>query len=304
MIPCQSQKWCSRHCRVKHNLDAQYTQEAQRWHLPAVDAYVGAASIDVISTSQFVAFLNNLNYRPRPVYLSYSAFTPGLLKMNGDFYRGSQAPAFILLNLYPIDQHWPMLEDSEAMQELAKQYRPVLSEKGFVLFERQAGTSAVPSQPRQPAGLQTGSARSRVDFGTEIPVTDPTAWHLLSVHTRPTLAGKLRDIAVRQVPIYIIARLEDGTQVRRRLIPAMAETNFLLDPYVDNTSDFVHLYHGAARKRVRSFKLEVDSWKPNLWMQPQIEVDLTSCPPMIAHPVTESELQSLLDPRLMQEPPE
>ena len=55
--------------------------------LPKIAQKVGDGLIDVFNYRQGAALLNNLNYHPRPVIQSYSAYTRDLLRANLDFYR-------------------------------------------------------------------------------------------------------------------------------------------------------------------------------------------------------------------------
>ena len=83
-----------------------------------------------------------------PVFQSYSAYTERLLQMNTQFFEGDQAPQFVLFRAEAIDGRFPMLEDSGVMLELLRRYRPVLTEKTFLLMqrrgERKVGGAAQP----------------------------------------------------------------------------------------------------------------------------------------------------------------
>ena len=103
---------------LKSDLEIQQVQREQAFTLPLIKARVREASVDVISCDQSVLFLNKMNWKPRPVFQSYTAYTPFLLEANAQFYRSDNAPEFVLFKLQPIDNRFPPLEDGLALLEI------------------------------------------------------------------------------------------------------------------------------------------------------------------------------------------
>ncbi|MGH7304838.1 MAG: hypothetical protein ACRELZ_16250, partial [Candidatus Rokuibacteriota bacterium] len=69
-------------------------------------------STDVISYRQQVMFSSGLQWRPRPIFQSYAAYTPEILRLNAASYEGPAAPENVLLQLETIDGRFPSLDDS------------------------------------------------------------------------------------------------------------------------------------------------------------------------------------------------
>jgi hypothetical protein len=82
---------------------------------PLPDAVRG--TVDIYPDKQSVALAYPLEFRPRPVFQSYMAYSPRLARANADFLLDAAAPEWILFRIAPIDQHlrdrrfapWPLL---------------------------------------------------------------------------------------------------------------------------------------------------------------------------------------------------
>jgi hypothetical protein len=86
--------------------------------LPALDG-----SVDVYPTEQAMVLAHGLQYRPRPVFQSYMAYTPALEAANAAALRGPAAPDWVLFHLRPIDGRLPALDDAASWPELLARYR-------------------------------------------------------------------------------------------------------------------------------------------------------------------------------------
>ena len=83
---------------------------------------IGSQTIDVLNFSQDEVLREHLNYRPRPVFQSYSAYTPALLRRNLQFYEKKKAPRFIFARLQSVDERYPAQDDSLLLEELPRRY--------------------------------------------------------------------------------------------------------------------------------------------------------------------------------------
>jgi hypothetical protein len=227
---------------------AERAARATEWALPNVAARVGREPVDQLSCSQDVLLLNGLNYRPRPAFQSYSAYTPALLAANAAFYRRERAPTYVLWRLEPIDDHPPALEDGPALLEIFRRYRLVQSEKGFLLLQRRPG----PSDPVPGRVLWQQS----LDFGEELDLSDlPAVPQLVTIEVRDSLHGKVRKALYHPPLLSLRVTTADGRRHTFRLVPAMSAAGFLLNPLLRSDEDVAKLYRGQALPRVRSFSV-------------------------------------------------
>jgi hypothetical protein len=243
---------------LRFRLEELRAAEQQEFALPLVKARVGDAPVDVISYDQGVLLLNGLNWRPRPVFQSYSAYTPALLKANARFFRSDRAPEYVLLKLQAIDGRLPALEDGPALLELLRRYRPELVEKGYLLLQR-----------REPGGEEGPPAgevvlERRVRLGEEVDLRGlPGRFHTLSLRLEPSWRGRLRTFLFKSPEVRIAVRTADGQAHSYRLIPAMAEGEFILSPLLQGMDDFVNLYDGGPPGGNRVTALSLSTARPS-----------------------------------------
>jgi hypothetical protein len=235
---------------TRSRLDQERKRVADEWRLPRVRAAVGYGTIDQLSCEQGALLLNGLGrgWRPRPVFQSYSAYTPALLRANADHFRSPAAPSYVLFSMVPADDRLGATEDSLALLEILRRYHPVFVENHFVLLKR------VPAEDEVPAPEPGGDSRRTVRFGEEVSLPEGSGeYQVLALEFSPSARGLVRGFCYKRDPITIELRTASGQTLRRRVIPAMAEAGFLVNPLVDTTTDFLRLYEMGGGDRVVSF---------------------------------------------------
>jgi hypothetical protein len=219
--------------------------------MPQTRQLVGRDPIDIISVGQGVLFLNQLNYRPRPIFQGYSAYTPELAAMNRDFIVSSRGPQWVMLDLRAIDGRLPMSEDPLAMLQVIQTYHPRLSERGLLLMQRNASARAT-AKP-------LGEARGRLDEFVAVP-SRPGQALALSIDIEPTAWGRAAGALHRSPRLYIDLELGDGTQRIYRIVPGAARAGFLLSPLIENTQSLWDWLATDKSERVARLRLRGESW--------------------------------------------
>jgi hypothetical protein len=226
---------------------------AHEWALPELRRWVGEESVDLFSSAQGVVFLNRFNYEPRPLFQSYSAYTPDLLQRNATFYRSEGAPLFVLCRWQPIDGRFPALEDGAALLEIFQRYRLVAQEKGFLLLKRRSDYRV--GAVEHPILLQRTIA-----FDEEVRLDElGSAPKLLSLHLEDTLRGRITKALFRSPTLSLQINTTDGRSHSFRLIQGMVETSFLVDPLIRDHDDLAALYGGQPLPRIHSLSIHVEA---------------------------------------------
>ena len=234
---------------LRAGLEARKVANEKLQHLPGVQTRVGESTIDMISCWPGLLFANGLHYQPRPVFQSYTAYTPYLLEKNAGFFRGNEAPQFVLLKFAPIDSRLPLSEDGPAMLEIFRRYRPVLKEKDYLLLGKDS--RPVRSLPG------TVVLDQAVTFDDKIDLTRfPGRYLTLSLQIEFSLQGVLQNAVNTLTPILIELKLEGVKSPRLfRLIPGMTRTEFLLSPMLTSTADVVDFYQGDRGNQVQEIRV-------------------------------------------------
>ena len=202
--------------------------------LPLTQRLAGAGSVDLISYEQGRLFLNHLNYRPRPVIQSYSAYTPALAQLNAAHFLGPQRPDFVLFDpAETIDGRLPMMDDGAALLVVLTNYRALGRDGKYLLLQRRDH----PPRPPEPELLAERELRwgENVDltaFGSELLA--------FSLEVTPSAAGRLAGLLFQSLPPQIVLDAGDGER-RYRLVPGMLATPVLLSPHLRTSEDLLAL---------------------------------------------------------------
>ena len=116
--------------------------------LPAIQAAVGAGTVDVYDYRTGIAFLNGLELSARPIFQSYSAYTPSLEGWNLRFYQSERAPDFLLWSGDRVDNRYPGEDDAMLVASLPGHFDPVLSEGGYWLFKKRSPIGTAPQMKK------------------------------------------------------------------------------------------------------------------------------------------------------------
>jgi hypothetical protein len=233
-------------------LNAALSLQKQQFQCPHINAEVGDSTVDVFGDDQGIALLNDLNYHPRPVFQSYTAYTPLLIRANANFYRSGNAPSFVISRLSAIDDRLLTLDDSEALRVLLLGYDLVLEEKGYLLWKK----SALPrAATEEVAELET--KEMALDQAVLLPGGD--VWCVIDI--KESALGKLRSFLLKPAPLFISLTDKNDRSAVYRFLPSIARCGFILDPYLRSQSDMIGLKTRFAPKpeHVSSVTLVTDN---------------------------------------------
>jgi hypothetical protein len=200
--------------------------------LPNLSRMVGAEPVDMVTNTQVWALANSMNYAPRPVIQSIAAGSPNLRKMNLEHYLSpATTPRYALLQLGPIDNRHPWLEDAPLLLHLATQWRPLREEHGCVLLERNP-------KPRPDSWKKVSSSRSAA-WGKWVEVASaPETLFSLQVETARRTYGRLKRFLYQGSHCEITLRLDTGEEITNLFVPELATEGFLVSPYFPSAGHF------------------------------------------------------------------
>lgn len=220
--------------------------------LPNIQKTVGMSTVDLLSYSQGIIIANHLNYDPRPVFQSYTAYSENLQRINAMHFTGRKAPDFVMLDLQTIDNRLPTLDDALAILQILGHYRFVLQEKNYLLLKRIRGSPSEALVPRT-----NGSDITKASVGKPITLPAPQAgsasWARLFVHR--TLLGKLYSLAFRDPIVKVEIETSSGRTATYRLIRADAASGFMVGPVYFQNNDILSLYADAPADNIKTIKI-------------------------------------------------
>jgi len=235
--------------RVLHKLRRFERERREQWHalqtsikLPRIAQMVGSESVDLLMVDQGIVLGLGLDYRPRPVFQSYSAYTPELLRLNEAHFAGAAAPRFVILKLQPIDGRYPMQEDGLALAMLLKRYRPRFTEAGYLLLERS-------SLDASPITAPPTSAYRELRLGEPIQLPQSDSPLLIFADVQLSWLGRLRAFVLREPALGMNVQTHAGESLNFRLFRRGAQSGFVIAPLLLDARDWTRLPEANADRR-------------------------------------------------------
>lgn len=219
----------------------------QRYDLPSL-----TGGVDIYSANQAELLASRNRWQPRPVFQSYTAYTPWLAARNREFLRSADVPEHLLLRIEPIDGRLPALEDGASWATLVQRYRlRQQAGNGYLYLQRRPAAQA--SAPLAP------TLRLPAHLGQALLVPEGAAGWQASVEVRKSLRGQVWGLLYKAQPLRLGVELADGRHLDYRFVPGMAVEPIPLSPLVGDTDDFARLLRGEptffARNRVVAINL-------------------------------------------------
>lgn len=241
--------------RVTHLADtrAEYDIALARdlvlYDLPHTRLVVGDRSLDVFGHDQATAVYNKFNYTPRPVFQSYSAYTPELAKLNADFYRSDRAPEFVLLKLGSIDGRLPAMDDSAVLYLFTQRYKFILNEKFFQLWQKTGAPVNPAEAPRlvERRALPVGQSWSLAEHNQN------PLW--VKIDLQPTLLGRLRTFFYKPPMLHLAIEDTQGLTRTYRMPAPIGRAGFIINPIIEDLTAFTRFAINNPERTTRQITL-------------------------------------------------
>lgn len=213
-------------------------------------------STDIYSAGQMTLIASGNTWNPRPIFQSYSAYTPSLVRMNRDHLLSENRPDNILFRLDQLDTRLPTLEDGLSHPVLLSDY--VLTDfKGSYLYLRHRP----PNERKEIKTIKTYK-RDGILF-QKVLLPDYSGIVMAKFTFHKNLLGHIATFLFKTSQIEAELLLACGEERTYRLIPSMTQTDFILSPLIENTSEFATIFSDPkilSAKDVVSVKIRPDRW--------------------------------------------
>lgn len=189
---------------------------------------------DIYSYDQALLIASDNVWSPRPVFQSYSAYTPYLVNINRDHLLGASAPDNIFFKIQPIDERLPSLDDGPSWPILIEKYKFSRFHDEYLILEKRAIGYSVP-EPHE-------IFSKKHTFGEKVMVPASSELVYANIVIEPTVLGGVFSVMYKADQLVINMQLESGIRKSFRLVSSLAKAGFLLTPLVENTREFSLLY--------------------------------------------------------------
>lgn len=219
-------------------------------------------TVDIYPVELAALIASGNKWSPRPVFQSYSAYTPELAMVNARHLSGPRPPDNILFNVETIDNRYPSLDDGSSWPTLLAQYEftRVVADR-YLLLRKRAQRSPEPA--RIPVLSKRAHLGERVDTHSRGDII------YAEIEITPSLLGTVTNFFYKSTALKIVVDLSNGTKREHRFIPGEAASGFVLSPYVGNRDDFSAMLQGPetinALPSVDGFTIEDIPRESGLW---------------------------------------
>lgn len=176
--------------------------------------------------------------KPRPVFQSYSVYTPRLAELNAHFLQRDDAPPTLLWRVDPLAPNYATMEDPFIWPEALARYRYTGDAAGQLILSRKSSGSF--------RLIPLADVTTIVGASVEVP-RSRTGRIWLKMQIASTRVGQLRSILYRPAELHLIVETDDGAIVSSRLCVPILSCGFLLSPELKETSDFKNLIENDPR---------------------------------------------------------
>ena len=191
---------------------------------------------DVYPFSQTLALPPSLTCRPRPIFQSYSAYTPKLAEMNAAHLRSDRTADHIFFDVWTIDGRFAPQDDSLSWPELLTRYDITGMAGKYILMKKSV-------TPRQYQLSPISETIASFDEAIAVPsMMGGPVW--VRIDVRRSLWGNIVATLYRPPPVWLtVVTRSEGTEgmYSGRLLSAEARAGFLLSPVVENRQSFFAL---------------------------------------------------------------
>lgn len=204
---------------------------------------IGQKTVDILHNDISYIFFNKLNYNPRPVIQTYSAYTAELMQLNGRKYAGASAPDFVLFKLEPFREQNPFWADTDVNFELLKRYSVseqfTVGRDTLLLLQKNSTTERVENFVYR---LPT------IKLDQYIPLPQRSAPYRMVANAEYSVWGKLCRLLFQPPYMYCTIYYADGTQKEFRVIDKILKAGVIGNKRVTTQHELLTFYAYGGEK--------------------------------------------------------
>ncbi|MBF0487615.1 MAG: hypothetical protein HQK98_05580 [Nitrospirae bacterium] len=202
-------------------------QRLSAWYAlsPSTLELLGDHTVDIFTVDAALAGYYGLNWHPRPVFQSYSAYTAYLDQLNERFLSKPDAPEYLLYAPVGFDDKSAVLFEPATYRKILTGYRAAAKDGIFWILKRRENVG--------PA-REEAIASAAVPLGVRIPFNiDDRYYTFARVYVKYNVIGKILRVLYRAPGLYI-QFYQGGVPGKRYRFCFNAVNGINLNPFVNN----------------------------------------------------------------------
>lgn len=228
---------------------------------------IGTETVDVMPTEISLIHKHQLNYQPRPVVQSYSAYNEYLDSLNYKKYVSKNAPEYVVFQNSTIDNRTPFWDESITKKALLSNYHLVAVDTSFsnefieidTLKKIKLLLLQKNKEPLKMIKAKESSIKLELDKPYMIPKSD--ALYYLYTDVTYTLWGKIQSFLYQPPQLEVEFVYQDDTKWRFKAIVPILKTGVLINKKIHTTDDAATFFEtkGLQNIGVKSIKFYTEN---------------------------------------------
>ena len=234
---------------------------------------VSDKKVDVVPWDALLVEANRLNWKPRPIFQSYSAYTISLDNINCES-LAEEPRDYIFYSFKSIDGRHPFFDEPKTFFFIFCNYAPSPYASGFLHTEKLKNIILLEKSLHCKCSGEESVRKIEIPWNS-LQSIESKKNHLTRAHIRFSYStlGKIYKTLFRAPPVKISVNYTDGIEKTYRIIPENSNNGVILNPLPRDDTEALSFLRGELSADVKSFKFETS--KPFLY-KPKIEVSLSS----------------------------
>jgi hypothetical protein len=209
------------------------------------------SSIDIFPWDIALCWAYGLNWTPRPVFQSYSAYTTYLDTSNSQYYSDQvRSPEKIFYAYKSIDGRYPLFDEPKTFRTLLNNYSYAGESGTFIFLNRSVN-------PIENKEIAIGSITSTIGEPIQIPTYDGEIFGNITI--KYSMQGNILKTVYKPAPLYVRFHLKNGfVSPKYRLISGTASDGLFLSHYVTDTDTLAWIFQGHLINDITNITIQTD----------------------------------------------
>ncbi|MEH2064109.1 MAG: hypothetical protein V7K50_17890 [Nostoc sp.] len=251
--------------KLRLNINTNSNLELSKVRLPEkVLQVLNNKTIDIIPWEISLVESNKLNWQPRPIFQSYSAYTKSLDNANLSSIS-SKSPEYIIYNLRAIDNRHPFFDEPATFSYIACNYKLSSELNEFINTPALSNLMVLQKRDKNICSSSIKTKQVSLGWNQSIKLTDTSSLVRASIKFEYSLLGKIYKTLFRAPPVNINIDFKDGSHIYFRIIPENSENGIIISHLPLNDNQAFSFFNGKWDQRVQSFNFSKNN--PLLYKQ-------------------------------------
>lgn len=221
---------------------------------------IGNNTVDIFPWNIQLLLENKLNYLPRTVIQSYTAYTPYLEELNFNHYNSTNGPEFVIFDYASIDERYPLYDESKVHLSLIKNYEIVSSfeydKRNLLLLQRKKDFKPISFIKQKEYAMYISSPL----------IIKDDIYYEVSLYN--SFQGKIKSTIKHAPEVSIEIIGEKGQILKYKSSRLLLESGVFSQYVISQTSDFISLIESQKSqnkmKRLYFRPLDTDLFKDKI----------------------------------------